>query len=278
MRRLVPAIVTLLLTTAFAACGSDEPSGADTTVRASGDAAPAGESDDSSAPGSSVVVDPPSTADDTDATSISAPQVTTESIGTTELTEPSDPTGTIDSTNVDSSEPDTSTGDTSTDDTSTDVTVIDITPEGTDLPPVPTGADVTPELCATLTPIHEWFVEFDSLQEDTSTWEDVQSFDAARTGAVLEHYEELGALVPELDETATTAMTFIRRISEIIKTADSFDEASEMLFGDPEDEEAFAEAMEQGLAVEAIDDYAVTECVGEVDDTDTEGTTVSTDS
>lgn len=229
MRRFV--VITLALSAfALAGCGSDDKSADPTTARSTEDeAAPAGGSDDA-ATNNTATADTGASPNDTVAGSVP----------------PADPTGSGDPTVV-TDGPDV-----------IDDTMFDTFPDATDLPPVPTGADMTPELCVTLTGIHEWFEAFDSMDEDEQTWQEVQVFDIERTPVVLQDLEDLAALVPELDETVATATVFIERLSVVIQTASSFEEGTEMLFAD---EELFNQMMDQGLALEAIDDYAMSECI-----------------
>jgi hypothetical protein len=75
---------------------------------------------------------------------------------------------------------------------------------------------------------------------------------------VLDAYAELAGQVPELEEASGLAAAFTERLSEIIQSVDSYEEGSAAL---EEDDEEFDVLMEQGLALEAINDYAEEECI-----------------
>jgi hypothetical protein len=158
----------------------------------------------------------------------------------------------------DSTTPGDTTGITDGTDVVDDTIVFDTTPDSMALPPVPTGSDVSPELCATLVSIHEWFEEFNSMEEEENTWQELQQFDTEDTPGALRDFESLATQVPELEETVATATEFIVYLSGVIQAANSYEEGSELLFAD---QEKVTEMMDSGLALEAIDDYAMTECV-----------------
>ena len=95
---------------------------------------------------------------------------------------------------------------------------------------------------------------------------------------MLEHFEDLADQLPELEETVATSLSSSTYLSEVIETAELVRRGQRAALRRPRTRRRSTRCWTPGLALEAIDDYAVTECVGEVDDTDTEGTTVSTDS
>ena len=59
-----------------------------------------------------------------------------------------------------------------------------------------------------------------------------------------------------------TSLEFIDFLSDVIVRADSYEEGSELLFAD---EETTNDMLDSGLALEAIDDYAMSECIDPAD-------------
>jgi hypothetical protein len=232
MLRAATASLTLSLLALGAACGSDDKKSSSTTD------APAGAADESPEEPETVDTTPPTETTTLDSAAPTDNIATTESVETT--TDITDGPDVIDDS------------------------VLDTFVDETDLPPVPTGSDVTTQLCETLVTIHDWFTAFDSMDEDNTSWEELQEFDREETPFVLDAYAELAGQVPELDEASGRAAAFTERLSEIIQSVDSYEEGSAVL----EDEDDFDELMEQGLALEAINDYAEQECVLADDDAD----------
>ena len=241
---LTPLVLAFGALALFASCGSDDDSSgsssAAVTASSVPDEAPVEEDEPASAASAETTAPETTGAEVTavestiaDTTSIETTPV--ETSGSTDVT---DTTEVIDGPDV-------------IDDTGVDV------PDATVLPPVPTGSDVTPELCTTLLDLHEWYEEFSAMDEDNTTWTALQAFDAARTSAVLESYAELAELLPELTDSVEDATIFLERLSEVIQTADSYDEGEEMFLGD---EDAAEVLTEQSLVVDEIDAYAIEEC------------------